>query len=120
MRNFQTKAVEKIKHFLCSVTFFNSAVCEIKWKNIVELERPQVTIWPMRIACWIPKATNTHSEYAIIIAFPQQQWLHESTLYGKIKSSWTHRNYALLRNHYTLFCKVCKFPRNYTQQHNQL
>ena len=24
----------------------------------------------MRIACWIPKATNTHSEYVILIDFP--------------------------------------------------
>jgi hypothetical protein len=31
----------------------------------------------MRIACWIPKATDTHSEYVIVVAFPQQQWLHE-------------------------------------------
>jgi len=29
------------------------------------------------IACWIPKATNTHSEYVILIAVPLQQWLHE-------------------------------------------
>ena len=31
----------------------------------------------MRFACWIPKPTNTHSEYVIIIAFPQQKWLGE-------------------------------------------
>ena len=31
----------------------------------------------MLIARWIPKATNTHSEYVILIAFPPQQWLHE-------------------------------------------
>jgi hypothetical protein len=31
----------------------------------------------MRIACWITKATNTHPKYVILIAFPQQQWLHE-------------------------------------------
>jgi hypothetical protein len=31
----------------------------------------------MRIASWIPKATDTHSEYVILIAFPLQQWLHE-------------------------------------------
>ena len=37
-----------------------------------------MTIWLMRIACWIHKATNTHSEYVITIAFPLQQWLHES------------------------------------------
>jgi len=47
------------------------------WKNIVERGRPQMTIRRMRIACWIPKATNTHSEYATIIALPLQQWLHE-------------------------------------------
>ena len=31
----------------------------------------------MRIACWIPKVTNTRTEYAIVIAFPLQQWLRE-------------------------------------------
>ena len=31
----------------------------------------------MRIACWIPNATNINSEYVILIAFPLQQWLHE-------------------------------------------
>jgi hypothetical protein len=30
-----------------------------------------------RIAGWIPKATNTHSEYVIHIAFPLHKWLHE-------------------------------------------
>ena len=28
------------------------------------------TIRPMRIVCWIIKATDTHSEYAILTAFP--------------------------------------------------
>ena len=32
-----------------------------------------MTIWRMRIACWILKATNTHSDYVILIAFPLQQ-----------------------------------------------
>jgi hypothetical protein len=31
----------------------------------------------MRIACWLPKATNTLSEYVMLIAFPLQQWLYE-------------------------------------------
>ena len=39
-------------------------------KNIVEPERPQIAIWRLRIACWIPNATNTHSNYVILIAFP--------------------------------------------------
>jgi hypothetical protein len=34
-------------------------------------------IWRMCFACWITKATNTHSEYVIIIAFRQQRLLRE-------------------------------------------
>jgi hypothetical protein len=37
-----------------------------------------MTIWCMDSARWIPNVTNTHSEYVIPIAFPLQQWLHES------------------------------------------
>ena len=47
-------------------------------KNIVERGRPQMTRWRMRIACWVTKATNTHSQNVILITFPPQQWLHES------------------------------------------
>jgi len=46
------------------------------WKTIVQRGRPQMTIWRMRIAWWIPKSTNTPSEYVIFISFPLQQ-LHE-------------------------------------------
>jgi hypothetical protein len=31
----------------------------------------------MRIACLIPTATDTHSEYVTLIVFPLQQWLYE-------------------------------------------
>jgi hypothetical protein len=33
----------------------------------------------MCYVCCIPKATNTHSQYVIHIAFPLQQWLQERT-----------------------------------------
>jgi hypothetical protein len=46
-------------------------------ENVVQLGRPQMTIWLMRIACWIPKATYSHSEYVILTVFPLQQWLYE-------------------------------------------
>ena len=75
---FQTN-VEKIKtytHFMFINFFFffeNLDIYEIMWKI---LYRPQMTIWRMRIACWIPK-TNRLSDYVIFIAFPLQQWLHE-------------------------------------------
>jgi len=47
----------------------NRAVYETMLKNTVKPHRPQITIRSMRIAGWIPKATNTHSEYVILIAF---------------------------------------------------
>ena len=71
---FHAKPVEKIKtHILCSISFFifffSKVVYEILWKNIVEPGRPQMTIFRMRIACWIPKAINTHSKYVIHIIY---------------------------------------------------
>ena len=36
-----------------------------------------MAIWRMRVAYWISKATDTHSEYIVLIAFPLQQWMHE-------------------------------------------
>jgi len=48
------------------------------WKNIVEPDKPQIAIWRMAVACWIPKATNTHLGYVIRIAFPLRYWLHEN------------------------------------------
>jgi len=38
-----------------------------------------MTIWRMRISSWIPKATNTRTEYVILSAFLLQQFLHEHT-----------------------------------------
>jgi hypothetical protein len=36
-----------------------------------------MTICGMRVTYCIPKAANTHAEYVTLIAFPQQQWLHD-------------------------------------------
>ena len=36
-----------------------------------------MTVRRMRIACWMPKVSDTHSEYVIPTAFPLQQWLQE-------------------------------------------
>ena len=72
---FQTKFVEKISS---KVSFFdNRAVFEIIWKNILEPGRTQVTIRRMRIARCIRKATNTHTEHVILVAFRLQEWLYE-------------------------------------------
>jgi hypothetical protein len=63
-----------------NVLFESHAVYGIMWKNIVEPGKTKMTTWHIPIACWTPKATNTPSEYVLIIAFPQQQWLHERAL----------------------------------------
>ena len=74
---FHTKGAEKIEtHTSCSVTYFKNWAIYEMCKNIVQLERPQMTIWCRGFACWIPKATNTHSKYVILIVFTLQQWLH--------------------------------------------
>ena len=69
-------------HILSTITFLKKkyAIYEIMCKNTVETDKPQITIWHMCIACCIPKATNTHSEYVILIAFPLQKWLHKCAL----------------------------------------
>ena len=61
---FQKKnVVQKLKtHAVCPITFF-SKPChfEIMRKNTAKRGRPQMTIWRMRVACWIPKATHKHT-----------------------------------------------------------
>jgi len=77
---FQMNVVEKFETLIfCSIVFFPENVTdyEITWKNILELGRPQMTIWRVRVACWIPKATDTYLGCVILIAFPLHQWLHD-------------------------------------------
>jgi hypothetical protein len=40
----------------------------------------------MRFACWLTKATDTHSEYVVLTAFPQQQWLRERASMLRIRT----------------------------------
>jgi hypothetical protein len=70
-KKIQAKVLEKFNtHFMFSKFFSeNRAVCEVMWKT-VQLDRPQMKIWPMRFA-------DRHSEYIMLVAFPLQQWLHE-------------------------------------------
>ena len=122
MRNFWKKVIEKIKtRILLPKIFFpeNRAVYEIMSKNMVEPERPQMTIW-RRAACRISTATraetyararahthtyththtHTHTraqKYVTLIAFPQQQWFGERT--------------SLLRYTY-IFSLVLWYPSN--------
>jgi hypothetical protein len=69
MKNVSDKGIEKIKIHSLNASFLNRAFYEIELKNIAEPGRPQMTIWHMRIACWIPKDTYPKSEYVILIPF---------------------------------------------------
>jgi hypothetical protein len=61
MRNVLDKSYRENQNtFIFNNPPRNFAVYEIMWKNNVEGYRPQMAIWRMPIACWIPKATNTH------------------------------------------------------------
>ena len=69
---FQAKVVEKIKTFiLCSVTF--SWKSYHLWDNVEKYDRARQTtddnmIQSVCFACWIIKATDTHSEYVMYSA----------------------------------------------------
>ena len=65
---------------LCSLTFSeNRAVYEIIVISMVQPDRPKMTIKydALRVAYWVTKATDAHSEYVILIAFPRQRCLLE-------------------------------------------
>ena len=87
MRNC-SNIVETIRtHISCSVTSLSSfhspncTVYEILWIMEEYGSAQQATndniMWHMHFACLVTKATNTPSEYAILIAFPRHQWLSE-------------------------------------------
>ena len=49
------------------------------WNNIVERGRPQMTIWCIRSACWITKATNTHTQvvYYSLLFYYNNDYINE-------------------------------------------
>ena len=70
----------KITYFMFNNLFFRKSFR--LWDNVEKYSTtssPQMTVGYMHIACWITKASNTHSEYVILIAFPLQHWLQERT-----------------------------------------
>jgi hypothetical protein len=68
---FQGNIVQKIKTQVWYNNFFCFRKSFLLWdnmgKNVVEWGRQQMIICGMRIACRIPKATYTHSEYVILL-----------------------------------------------------
>jgi hypothetical protein len=59
------------------------------WKNVVDRGRPQMTIWRMRIACWIPKVTNTRSVCNVYC-------LSHATMFARMRLNVTYTHNACL------------------------
>jgi hypothetical protein len=75
-KNVLDKVAEKINIYIyiyiMFTNFFRKSYRLLKmWKSAVKPDRLQIKnkVWLMRIACWIPKATNTHLECVILLAF---------------------------------------------------
>jgi len=75
---FQTKDGEKIKtHIFCSLFFFPKIVPLMRGYGEILYSSSQMTIWRMRIACSVPRATNKHPGCVIFTAFRLQQRLNQ-------------------------------------------
>jgi len=95
MRNSSDEFVEK-KHILPFILLFSRKSCLLR-DNVMKYSkpgRPQMTMWRMRFACWISKATNIHSKYVILAAFPLRQRLNERA------SMWCYTHIACLSKFY--------------------
>jgi hypothetical protein len=92
------------------------------WHNIVELDRPQMTTWHLRIAWWITKTmyvhththtrAHTHTKYVILIAFLLRLQLHERTsmLHYTYIACLVRPRFHVLCGHdlgYVRFCNQC-------------
>ena len=64
--------------FMFNISFFFKSC--LWWDNVqkyctVAQATDNDIIWRMRLACWIIKTTNKHTEYVTLTAFPREKWL---------------------------------------------
>ena len=69
MRNVSDKICRKNQdtHFVFSNLSRILCRFEIMCKNFAEPGRPQMTIWRLRVTCWIRKATNKFTDNVILV-----------------------------------------------------
>jgi len=53
---------------------------KIMWKNIVETDKPQMTVWLMRMHAGYLRLLDTHSEYVILNCFSTTTMLARTRL----------------------------------------
>jgi len=75
-RNFRQNQIAQLKFRIFFFFSENRAFYKITWKNKVQPDSSLMTIWRISIACWINKATNTHSHFVILIVLQRQILLH--------------------------------------------
>jgi hypothetical protein len=97
---------------LCSISFFFSKIVPLKrtWKNSVERGKPLMTMWRMRIAWCIPRATN------IFIFHCNNGWMNAHCYVICPFFTWSENLtlYRVLRLHLRpvnslIHCRVCGF-----------
>jgi hypothetical protein len=76
---FEIYFQKKVKRtfYVQQFVFEYRAVYVTVHKINLEPDGSEVIIWRTRIACCTNKATDTHSEFIILGAFPLQQWLQK-------------------------------------------
>jgi len=106
---FQTEVVQEIlTSILCSATLFWKP-CRL-WDNVEELCRAgQATddniIRRMRVACWIRKATNAHSEYVILF--------HSKNCFTNAPQGYVIRTLSVLfETNLGVSCQILGFSRD--------
>jgi hypothetical protein len=105
MRNISDKVAEDLKtnkqtnkHCMFDIFFpENRAVYKIMWQKYGRSRQATMTIWRIRFACWIPKATNTHSQCATLTAFPLHSVCMSTSQCSVIRTLqpvWLHSSYS--------------------------
>ena len=80
IRNISNKSCRENQntHFIFSKFSDSYAGYAIMSKKVLEAERPQ-TIWRLRVACWISKATRTQAQARAFVLIPTDTRTHAHT-----------------------------------------
>ena len=82
MRNVSNRSCtenQNIQFMFSNFFSENRTVYEIMSKNMVKPERPQITIWRMRVPCWISNATRGKAHARAPVPTPTHACIHPPT-----------------------------------------
>jgi hypothetical protein len=99
--------------FTINNIFENCAVYEIIWKSIVEPGSPHMTIWRMRIACWIPNITKLTDNTGCPTRYRTRHFFNNSNINEDIATKQTHTTDTFLFISHTTNVLLFKFRLQY-------